>query len=288
MNFYVSVINETIEYIESSMNECLKLSEVSNHAGISDFHFSRMFSTVTGMTLKQYILGRKLTNAMEQLRTTHKSVIDIAFDLGFEYPEVFSRAFKKQFGMSPVNYRESCPHLEGIQRASVVERDIINCRGTLAIRGKSVFLDSFELNGINIESDTNSKDFKMNLKSKTEDFIVKSRNNYILRSERFYSIVSCSGNEDGKYKIFFGREKNIGLNNKQFDEFSIPSGWYAGFEYRGDMFDIREVFVDDLYRWIMVHEVEINHIGIGMLNIYDDSYPKNDAVQILVPIKKPV
>ena len=54
------------------------------------------------------------------------------------------------------------------------------------------------------------------------------------------------------------------------------------------MFDIREVFIDDLYKWIMVKEVEICPNGIGMLNIYENSYPANSGVHILVPLKKPV
>ena len=105
MNLYVSAIHETIEYIEYNIGESLQLADLSAHAGISDFHFNRIFKTVTGTTLKQYVLGRKLTNALEQLRSTNKSVTEIAMDVGFDYPEVFSRAFKKQFGLSPTNIR---------------------------------------------------------------------------------------------------------------------------------------------------------------------------------------
>ena len=103
MNLYVSAINEIIEFIECNINERLQLKDLSTRAGISDFHFNRIFKTVTGITLKQYVLGRKLTKALELLRNTDKPVIEIAMDLGFDYPEVFSRAFKNQFGLSPTD-----------------------------------------------------------------------------------------------------------------------------------------------------------------------------------------
>lgn len=97
MNFYVVVINQAIDYIEDNIFEKLSLSVLSQQFKISDFHFNRMFKTVSGITLKQYLLGRRLTKAMELLGKTNRSVIDIALDSGFEYPEVFSRAFKKLF-----------------------------------------------------------------------------------------------------------------------------------------------------------------------------------------------
>jgi AraC family transcriptional regulator len=111
MNLYVSVISDTIEYIESSMSHKLTLADLSARVRISDFHFNRIFKTVTGMTLKQYILGRKLAKAAEQLKSTRRSVIDIALGLGFEYPEVFSRAFKNQLGVSPAAFRSLLPLL---------------------------------------------------------------------------------------------------------------------------------------------------------------------------------
>ena len=69
---------------------------------------------------------------------------------------------------------------------------------------------------------------------------------------------------------------------------TVPGGWYVDFSYHGDMFDISDVFIDDLYKWIMVKEVEINPNGVGMLNIYRNDYWKDSAVRMLVPIVKPV
>jgi len=288
MNFYVSVITEIIEYIEYSMEENLKLADLSARAGISDFHFNRMFKTVVGITLKQYVLGRKLTKALEELRSTNKSIIEIAMDFGFEYPEVFSRAFKKQFGLSPSDIRHQNIKINGIEKAAIVERDIINYRGILALKGSSILLEVIKLNGINVKTNTKSSTFKQKLKTETGAFILESDDREEFKKDKFYTIVSCGGNDDGEYNVFCGRQPEKDTVRSDFQEFLIPDGWYADFIYLGDMFDIREVFIDDLYKWIMVKEAEINPNGVGMLNIYENNYPENNKVHILVPIKKPV
>lgn len=289
MNFYVSVINSTVEYIEQSINENLQLAELSSIAGISDFHFNRIFKTVAGISLKQYILGRKLTRAGYQLKTTDKSILEIALDFGFEYPEVFSRAFKKQFGISPLQYRKQHVNVKEIKKATIVERDIINYRGTLALKGSSVRLDSIELRGVSVQTNINSIAFKEELKDKTETFILNSSDDSCFYTNRFYTIVTCSGKEDGEHTVFCGRKaKPIENIYSLYQCFLVPEGWYADFIYSGDMFDIRDVFIDDLYKWIMLKEAKINPNGIGMLNIYDNNYPANSQVHILVPLKKPV
>ena len=288
MNYYVSVINKTVEYIEDSISERLTLAELSSKFNISDFHFNRMFKTVTGITLKQYILGRKLTRAMEQLKSTTEPIIDIALDLGFEYPEVFSRAFKKQFGLSPACFRDDRPSLKGIQKVNIVERDIVNYRGVLALKGNTILLDDLCLKGILVSTNIYAGDFEKNLRVKTEGFIMDSSADTSLIQDTFYTVVSCNGEDNGEYTVFCGRKPADASKTAYLQERIVPHGWYVNFNYQGDMFNIREAFIDDLYRWIMVKEAELNPNGVGMLNIYENSYPRNDFVQILIPVKRPV
>ena len=287
MNYYVAVMTGVIDYIEQYISDKLSLAELSARANISDFHFNRIFKTVVGVSLKQYILSRKLSCAAAQLVNSSRSVIDIALDFGFDYPEVFSRAFKNQMGVSPAAYRSQPQPCALTPKASVVERDIINYRGTLALKGEIRLLEPLQLRGVFCDINEHSPDFREELKRINEGFLIKSANQPAFQQNHFFTSVTCSGNDDGGYRVFCGREPVIETAETACDSLRIPGGWYADFLYHGDMFDIREVFIDDLYKWIMVKEIKLAANGIGMLTIYPGDYPRNACVRILVPIQQP-
>ncbi len=287
MNYYIKLINETVDYIEEYLSDRLSLSILSKHFGVSDFHFNRMFKTVSGVTLKQYILGRKLTRASELLSMKERPIIDIAYDLGFEYPEVFSRAFKKQFGISPSVYQKNSSRLEGVPKAFIAEREIMNYRGVLALKGDYRYLDEISLVGVSTDTDMSSKEQEVILRTRTEQYLSNTAEQDGFNQERFFTVVNCHGEENEGYTVFCGKEllkeASIGVYQKRL----IPSGWYVSFQYYGDIIEIREAFVDDLYRWIIINEAELNPNGIGMINIYPKDYPNSNNITILVPVKKP-
>ncbi|MGE5677235.1 MAG: AraC family transcriptional regulator, partial [Pseudomonadota bacterium] len=272
--------------IEENIGSPLSLGEIARQFSVSDFHFNRMFRTVTGRTLKQYILGRKLTRAFERMLSTDDQLIDIAFDFGFEYPEVFSRAFKKQFGVSPQSCRKYKTEIKPVGRAVVVERDIVNYQGSLALKGNIEYLGELRLEGLFAEVDADSEDFRAELTAIGEGFSEKYKEAGWLKKDRLYTTVSCHGEDSGKHTVFYGLEAERPEPGTPFDLRIVPKGWYAGFIYRGDMFDISEAFVDDLYRWIMIKEVQLNPNGIGMLDIFEKDYPDTGIVKIFVPVKR--
>ena len=126
------------------------------------------------------------------------------------------------------------------------------------------------------------------LRQRNGAFLKESSGNASFRQELFYTVVSCGGRENGEYDVFCGKTPAGEAGMEGFDAFTVPGGWYVDFSYHGDMFDISDVFIDDLYKWIMVKEVEINPNCVGMLNIYRNDYWKDSAVRMLVPIVKPV
>jgi AraC family transcriptional regulator len=288
MNYYTQMIAEAVNYIENSIDEKLSLAQLASRAGMSDFHFNRIFKTVSGHTLKQYVLGRKLSRALDRLRQTDRSVLDIALDLGFEYPEVFSRDFKRQFGLSPAEYRKGNCEVRAVPKVSIVEREIGSFRGALALKGQFVYLDAMQLVGVHCIVNATHTDFEKNLRNKSEGFLQSNVGDARFQQKQFYTVVTCSGKDDGEYNFFCGREATPNADAGEFTVLDVPRGWYVDFSYRGDMFQIREAFIDDLYRWIMVKEAKLNANGIGMLDIYSDTYPETHAVRILIPVQQPV
>ncbi len=67
----------------------------------------KLFKKETGKTTHEYIQLKLINVAKERIFDTSKSLSEIAYGLGFKYPQHFSRVFKQQVGMSPIEYRSS-------------------------------------------------------------------------------------------------------------------------------------------------------------------------------------
>lgn len=98
---YYLRLEKAIAFVEENLNTKISLSSISKQAFSSLSHFHRIFYFMTGVTLKEYIRRRRLSNAGIALITTSKSIIDIAHEVQFETPESFNKAFKKMFELSP-------------------------------------------------------------------------------------------------------------------------------------------------------------------------------------------
>lgn len=105
MSYYLERVQRGVDYIETKLDDDVALSAVARAAGISQWHFQRLFKALTGETLKTYIRSRRLAASLERLLSTDLRVLDIALMAGFESQEAFARAFKQAFGLTPQKYR---------------------------------------------------------------------------------------------------------------------------------------------------------------------------------------
>lgn len=104
---YQRQLEKVIQYIGIHLDEKLSLDHLSEVACFSKYHFHRLFTAYTGLTLQQYIRWLRLKRAAHQLIVNKAhSIIDIAINAGFESHEAFTRAFKQSCGMSPSQFRK--------------------------------------------------------------------------------------------------------------------------------------------------------------------------------------
>ena len=103
---YLTQVQRGIDYIEANLDFDIELMRVSKVAGISHWHFQRIFKALTGETLKTYIRSRRLANSLDSLLLGDDRILDIALRAGFETQESFTRAFKSAFGVTPNQYRK--------------------------------------------------------------------------------------------------------------------------------------------------------------------------------------
>ncbi len=95
------------DYIEAHIQDPITLSELARAAGYSQWHAARVFKELTGKAPFEYVRALRLTKAALLLRDEQPKIVDVAFDFVFASHEKFTRAFSRQFGVSPVDYRRN-------------------------------------------------------------------------------------------------------------------------------------------------------------------------------------
>ena len=105
-SFYEAMVQGTIERIAGHLDEAIDLEALARHAGLSPFHFHRIFRGMTGETPLELARRLRLERAAWQLSRSEAPVTDIAFGAGYETHEAFTRAFRACFSTSPSGFRE--------------------------------------------------------------------------------------------------------------------------------------------------------------------------------------
>ncbi len=94
------MINRCLQYIEENLKEPLSLTIIAEHEGYSAYHFSRLFHEKMQCTVMEYVRKRRLYRAAEEV-FMGKKIIDVAYEYGWESPNSFARAFRKEYGFAP-------------------------------------------------------------------------------------------------------------------------------------------------------------------------------------------
>ncbi len=103
---YAERVDKVISFIGKHLDEELSLDKLSSVACFSKYHFHRLFTAHTGLSLQQYIRWLRLKRAAHQLNVDKESpIIEIALNAGFETHESFTRAFKQICGVNPSDFR---------------------------------------------------------------------------------------------------------------------------------------------------------------------------------------
>jgi AraC family transcriptional regulator len=98
---------EAIRLVESDAARPVRLKDLAASAGMSRYHFLRVFRRLTGMTPYQYLISARMRRAALELASTRRPVLDIALDSGFGDLSTFNHRFRATFGLTPTQYRAS-------------------------------------------------------------------------------------------------------------------------------------------------------------------------------------
>lgn len=100
---YPKVIKTALDYIELNLKTDITAEELAQMANYSTYHYYRLFSSVMGSSVANYILKRRLDHALAEIASGRKA-IDVVFEYGFNTYAGFYKAFLKMYGCSPKKY----------------------------------------------------------------------------------------------------------------------------------------------------------------------------------------
>jgi len=103
---YLARFRAVLAHIDAHLEDALDVDRLAEVAAFSKYHFHRQFTLLFGMTVGRYVQLLRLKRAAHQLAYRDDAhIIDIALACGYEGPEAFARAFRKQAGQSPSAFR---------------------------------------------------------------------------------------------------------------------------------------------------------------------------------------
>ena len=98
-------LRQITDWMAEYVAEDFSLDRLAAQAGLSKFHFERLFKSAMGVSPSRYHINLRMNLARRLLRETKKSVVDVALDVGYANPSHFAQLFRRETGLSPSDYR---------------------------------------------------------------------------------------------------------------------------------------------------------------------------------------
>lgn len=99
--------SDILDYISWRVRDSIKVSEIAEYFGYNPKYITTLFKRISGSSLKQYILKRKIDLARALLTDTNEPISQIGYEIGFSDNHNFSNTFKRLTGQTPSEYRNS-------------------------------------------------------------------------------------------------------------------------------------------------------------------------------------
>ena len=241
----------------------ISVEMVAKNAGFSIDYFNRIFLSHTGFTVTAYISYIRLKQAAFLLRTTDKSVVDIAFEIGYDSHEGFTKAFKKKYGITPSEYR-------------TVNKDKMMYMGEITDQTVAArFLH-------------NNPDFKAVDSNEAIDYLLDKdakRYGYFCTTVKYCGLIIAA--PDGNNKngfIGIGDDMNGGSYlEMQTDNFKLLADWIKRFGQRKAFYSYKDetVIKDTLKSYGVTEKLKVTPQAIYSGKPFECSLPDNLSVRLL-------
>ena len=232
----MSIADKALWIIERNSTQPLTLNSIAAACGVSRSHLAHAFGTATGLSVMQYVRGRRLTTTAQALAAGAPNILALALDSGYGSHEAFTRAFRERFQQTPESVRE---------RASV---DGLELLGPLELRPQAnVRLDPPRIVDDQIIrvvglAERCSFDTTIAIPAQWQRFMECYRA-IPFRRDPIPVGVNYSADDDGQFLYMCGAEVHrFGERTRGMLHLEIPPRQYAVFEHRGHVSTIYETY----------------------------------------------
>ena len=284
MSTWLESLQKAINYIEENLLEEISIEDIANEASSSAFNFQRAFGLLTETSVGEYIRRRRLTLAADELKRTDSKIIDLAFKYGYDTPEAFSKAFRRQHEVSPSDARKNIGKIKSYNRlvievrlkgAEPMKYQIVEREGFQAIGIKKEFLLENEGNLIGIPKmwDELNGDG-------TTDKLIQINNGHI---KGMLGICVEKSHEKIDYWV---ATEYAGDVKEGFEVIGLPASKWGVFEVHGPMPDaMTKVWKQIFSEWFPANGYQ--HAGTPEFERYteDDPFSPDCYSEIWIPIK---
>ena len=288
---YLKNVQIGINYIESNLDFDISLSHVAREAGLSQWHFQRIFKALTNETLKTYIRSRRLSNSLEKLVSTKLRIIDIAVSAGYESQESFTRAFKSSFNLTPNAYRRQgnkglflkklefdAEYLKHINHNISLEPEIYSQKKMTVVGLKTCFY--------NVDSEKNNIGEKLPVLWR--EFLERINDiEHVVSKSPCYGVVKQVKDNTDLLEYYAAIEvEKLAVIPVGMTSLTIPLSNYAKFTHKGYAKKI-DGTVNYIYSSWLLNSGK-HHTSGPDLEVYDhqyDSLSENSVMYYAIPVK---
>ena len=270
---YQRRISNVLHHVLKNRDEEPRLRDLSALGHFSPYHFHRIMSAYLGEPLMAYIRRIRLEKAAESLIYSRKTITEIALDNAFVSPSVFSKAFRRQFGQAPSDFRkigkadrsDASPR-EQFEWTPQVVRSPERSLAYTAVRGKgysAIAPQAWEY-----------------LYDELKDLPDPGSREIIGIS---WSDPSVNPQLQEYWACIAIAESDIHMIPDTLGIYNQEGGLFARFTFEGNVQFLGEVY-DSIYRnWVLKHGIELR--DVPTFDMYQESSEKNPISHIHVPIK---
>jgi AraC-like DNA-binding protein/predicted transcriptional regulator YdeE len=282
-SFYLERIQRGVDFAEAHLDEEVALAAIARAGGLSQWHFQRIFKSMTQETLKGYLRARRMALALERLVETELRVIDIAVLAGFESAEAFARAFKHAFGISPIAYRKLGNRRMFVSKARLDGDMLVHVRGNVTLEPELVRQPAMTLVGCSTHffgADSDKNNIGERLPPLWQSFLPRRLEVANARPDVCFGVLQQERDDGDRLAYLAGVEVSaLGPLPPGMVAIEIPAAIYARFEHRGRAAAVDRTVSYAYATWLL--NSGRRHTYGPDLEIYDGRYRPDDDASVL-------